>query len=129
MRSRLLALRLSCAVLLLLATVSTVSAQFARLKNTTPEQRAKLQTELMKAKLDLTPDQDGKIAALNLKYAQKMEPVIKSDDGYFAELRAVKAINDEKEAELKQLLTPAQFDKYIAAKEEIREKFEERIGQ
>jgi hypothetical protein len=129
MRASTAVLTLCTAILLLLGASPGARAQFDKLKNTTPEQRAKLQTELMKAKLGLTPEEEAKIAALNLKYAQKMEPVIKGSSGPFMEMREARSINEEKEAEMKQVLTPAQFGVYLAAKEEIREKFEERIGQ
>ena len=97
------------------------------LRNTTPQERAAAQTEMMKSKLALTPDQTPKIAALNLKYAQEMEPVIKGSEGPFIRMRHAREISTRKEAELKQMLTPEQFEKYLASREEMREKFEEKM--
>src|SRR5206468_8804187 len=80
------------------------SAQLDELKNTTPEQRAKALTEMMTSKLGLTPEQTGKVADLNLKYANKMEPLIKGSDGPFVKMREMKEINEAKQGELKQVL-------------------------
>lgn len=112
-----------------IAFASVAAAQFAKLKNTTPEQRAKVQTELMKTKLKLTPEQESKVAALNLEYAQKMQPIIQGSEGPFAEMREAREINEQKEADLKKVLTTDQFTNYTAYKEEMREKFEERMAQ
>src|SRR5262249_29919163 len=103
--------------------------QLEMLKNTTPEERAKVQTELMKTKLDLTAEQEPKVAALNLKYAEKSDPILKGSSGPFMKMRRLRKINAEKDAELKQVLTPAQYQKLQAAKEEMRQKFEEKMAQ
>ena len=116
------------AIVLVLSLGGSAAAQFDKLKNTTPEQRAKIITALMKDKLGLDADQESKIAALNLKYAQKTQPVLTGSDGPFKQMRAIRAINGEKEKELKSVLSPAQFDKYVASKDEIRRKFDEQIA-
>jgi hypothetical protein len=127
MKPRTITFALCATTALLMVTALSAPAQLDKLKDTTPEQRAKAQTDLMKAKLSLTSGQAGKVADLNLKYAKKMEPVIKGSAGPFMKMREVKQINQEKEAELKQILSPEQFEKFLAAREEMREKFEERI--
>ena len=114
---------------LLMACALSASAQLDTLRDTTPEQRAKAQTELMKVKLDLKADQTPKVADLNLKYAKKMQPVIDGSAGPFMKMRQVKEINQEKEAELKEILSPEQFDKFLASKEEMREKFEAKMEE
>ena len=128
MTTRRLTLILSTAIALFGAFAGPAGAQMLeKLKKTTPEQRAKIQTELMKAKLDLNPAQVGQVGALNLKYAQKMQPLIAGGSGPLMEMREMREINEQKEADLKKILTSDQFEKYLAAKEEMREKFEERI--
>jgi hypothetical protein len=112
---------------LLLAFVA--SAQLAELKNTTPEQRAKALTEMMKTKLALTPEQTDKVANLNLAYAKKMEPLIKGSEGPFVRMREMRQLNQAKEAELKQVLSPQQFENYLASKEEMREKIVDKIEE
>jgi Spy/CpxP family protein refolding chaperone len=115
------------AALLVGLSASGARAQLADLENTTPQQRAQELTGIMKKELGLTPEQLSKVEALNLKYATKMEPVIKGSEGPFRKMRQAREINEEKEAELQKLLTPEQFDKYKAERQMMREKFEQRI--
>jgi hypothetical protein len=105
------------------------SAQLADLKNTTPEQRAKALTEMMTTKLGLSPEQTNKVANLNLTYANKMEPLIKGSEGPFVKMREMKQINQAKEAELKKILTPQQFQNYLASKEQMREQVLDKVEQ
>jgi hypothetical protein len=83
----------------------------------------------MKSKLDLTPDQTRAVTDLNVKYATKMEPVIKGSERPVARLRQMRQINEQKETELKGILSPQQWQKYEAARAEMREKLEEGGGR
>jgi len=114
---------------LLLASALTASAQLDKFKNTTPEERAQMQTVFMQSKLDLTTEQMPKVADINLRYAQKMDPIIKGSSGSFAKMRQMKEVNGEKEAELKQVLSADQFQKYLTSKEEMRAKLEEKLAE
>ena len=115
--------------LLLIASAITASAQADKLKNTTPQERAKAQTLFMKSKLGLSEAQLPKVEAVNLKYAEKLDPVIKGSAGPLVKMEAVRQANEEKEAELKGILSPDQFQKYLAAKEEMREKLVNEMGE
>jgi len=68
-------------VIALLVSVPAVFAQMDKLKQSTPQERARIQTDMMKAKLGLSPDQLTKVAAINEKYAQQMQPIIQSSEG------------------------------------------------
>jgi hypothetical protein len=125
MRSRLFALTVAAALLAALAPET--SAQLDKLKNTMPAERAKVQTELMTSTVGLRPDQTSKVAAINRKYADQMEPIIKGSEGPLRKMRAARDVETAKEAELKQVLSPEQFEKFLASKEEMREKFEQRM--
>ncbi len=114
---------------LLIASALTATAQLDKLMNTTPQERAEAQTAFMQTKLALTADQTPKVAALNLKYAQKMDPIIKGSSGPLMKMRQMNEVNQEKEAELQQLLSADQFQKYLASKEELREKLEEKFAE
>jgi len=96
-------------------------------KDTTPAERAKAQNAMMRSRLGLTDEQASRVAALNQKYAEKMEPVIKGSSGPLVKMREVKEIEQQKEAELKQVLSPEQFEKFLAAKDQMREELEQRI--
>ncbi|TMA53751.1 MAG: hypothetical protein E6J71_23900 [Deltaproteobacteria bacterium] len=115
---------LTVAVLLVTASAS---AQLDGLKDTTPAERAKAQNAMMRSRLGLTDEQASRVAALNQKYAEKMEPVIKGSSGPLVKMREVKEIEQQKEAELKQVLSPEQFEKFLAAKDQMREELEQRI--
>jgi hypothetical protein len=110
---------LVAACLLIAGTV--FAGDLDALKDTTPAERAKAQTAMMKSKLGLTGEQLEKVEALNLKYAEKMEPVLKGTEGPFMKARDVRNVEQEKEDELKALLSPDQFQKFVAGKEEMRE--------
>ncbi|OCX53365.1 hypothetical protein BEL04_03430 [Mucilaginibacter sp. PPCGB 2223] len=97
------------------------------LKNSTPEQRAKMQTGMMKTKLQLDTTQVVKVQAINLAAAQKMDPILKSDGGKLAKLRQMRDIENTRDKELKKVLTDDQYKKYEAAKEEMKEKMKERM--
>jgi hypothetical protein len=119
-----------CCATLALAVAAPVAAQMDRLeklKNTTPAQRAGVQTAMMKTKLGLSAEQAPKVEAINLKYAEKMQPVLEDSSGPLMKMRAMESINQEKEGELKTVLSPGQFEKYLAGKEEMREKVEQKL--
>jgi hypothetical protein len=119
-----------CCASLTIAPAVPAGAQMDRLeklKNTTPSQRATVQTAMMKKKLGLSAEQAPKIEAINLKYAEKMQPVLEGSSGPLMKMRAMESINQEKEGELKTVLSPAQFEKYLAGKEEMREKVEQKL--
>jgi uncharacterized protein YpuA (DUF1002 family) len=113
--------------LCLLVGATAFAGELDALKDTTPEQRAKAQTAMMKEKLGLTDEQVAKIGALNLKYAEQMDPIIKGTEGQFMKARDVRNVEEQKEAELKGLLSPDQFQKFQAMKEEMREHLMDQI--
>jgi Spy/CpxP family protein refolding chaperone len=123
--------RLAILLFAAVATSSSVSAQELgpALMKSTPGERAEVQTLLMKEKLHLTEQQVPKIHAINLQTAQKLEPVIKGNEGPLVKLRTVRAAEQEKEAALQGVLTPEQFQAFLAAREELRQKLEERLAQ
>lgn len=116
-------------VAMLVGTANLQAQSMEDFKNTTPEQRAQVQTNLMKTKLQLSEEQTTKVAAINLKYAQKMEPVIKGDGGKLAKFREVKKINEQKDGELKQVFTEEQYATYEKAKEQMKEEMKKKIQE
>jgi hypothetical protein len=90
----------------------------------TPEERARIQTEWMKQSLNLNESQLTQIEPLNLKYVQKMEEV-KTIPGRIGKLKKVKSIMEEKDNELKRILTKDQFNVYLEKREELKNKLKE----
>ena len=112
-------------LLLSLASAAWAQQQLAALKKTTPQQRADLLTKMMQEKLNLSGDTVQQVAKINLEYANKMQPILESSERPLQELREARAINEEKEAALKQVLSADQFKKYLAAKAGLEKKFEQ----
>jgi hypothetical protein len=111
----------------LLALASTAGAQLQKLRGTTPQFRAGIQTEMMKKHLDLTADQVKQVEQINLDTAQQMQPLIDGDEGPLREARQARAIDAKKEAALGKVLTAEQMTKYQAQKEEMRQKLMDRM--
>ena len=94
-----------------------------------PEQRAAIQTQYMKERLNFPTDVLAKAQAINLKYAQKMDPVLKGTDGRLSKMQKSLSIMADKDKELKSILTPSQFEAYDDAKDDIKEVMKSRLGQ
>jgi hypothetical protein len=124
-------IRLAFALALFAFTAAPALAQglSPALESSTPAERAKIQTDLMKEKLTLTPEQLPKVDALNLETAKKMEPVLKGSEGPFMKMRSARAIEETKETALKGMLTPVQFQKFLGSKEAMRDEMEKRLMQ
>lgn len=108
---------------------STVSADEAGVIQSRPEQRAAIQTQFMKDRLNLPADVLAKVQAINLKYAQQMDPVLKGTDGKLAKMQKARGIMAAKDSELKAVLSPSQFEAYDDAKDDIKAAMESRLGQ
>jgi Spy/CpxP family protein refolding chaperone len=106
-------------VLCLLGFVSHLQAQQPGMGNMTPEERAKQQTEMMKTQLNLTPAQEPKVNAINLKYAKKMQEARNTTDTA-ARRKSFESLNKQKDAELKTVFTAEQFKTYQKLIEEIK---------
>jgi len=106
----------------------TTSSVFAREQgtgmgrgNASPEDRAKRLTLVMKDRLSLTAAQEPKVAAINLKFAKKMEEARKIKDQATQD-RTILDLSKQKDAELKAVLTPDQFKSYQKQLGEMRSK-------
>ena len=117
----------SIVMMTLFFCASAYSAGMDALRNTTPLQRAKLQTALMKKRLKLTRRQVPQIMNINLKYAQQMEPLIKGSGGKLVKMRQSMAIRKAKDGELARVLTPAQYQAYLASKEQMQQQMIEKV--
>ena len=84
-----------------------------------PEQRAANITARMKTELKLTPAQEPKILAINLKIAKKMDELKKISDEK-ARHKAVGELNKQREEEYKTVLTADQLKSYDKMKEEMK---------
>jgi len=113
-------------LLFMLFSQLVIAQHGSAMQDKTPQERAKFQTAIMKSKLGLDSVQLEQVEAINLKYALKNEPVIKSDDSKFSKFKQLKSSQKEKEAELKKILTADQFKQYQAFQDEMKAQLKER---
>ena len=97
------------------------------LASSTPQERAKALTLVMKEKLALTPEQLPKVEAINLDAAQKMEPVLKGSQGPLVKMRTTQQVEQAKESALQSVLTPPQFQQFLAGREAMKQKAEQKL--
>lgn len=125
-------LTLTTLILCLLSLVNVAQGQ-ERLESfmteTTPEERAQLQTDYMKESLALTSDQEIKVHDLNLKYAKKMQAVYNAPERKFQKLKSMKGVSTEKDQEMKGILSSDQYATYEKNKEEMKEKMRARAKE
>lgn len=84
-------------------------------------ERAKMQTQRMATTLKLDSAQTGKVEKISLKYAQKLDPIMLGNANRMSKLKAVRALHNEKEAELKQVLSPDQFNQFKHQQQELKD--------
>ncbi len=114
---------------LLFFSQRTTAQNTSVIKNTSPEERAELLTDLMKSKLGLDSVQSIKVQAINQKYALKNEPILKSNAGKFSKFKQIKKLQKEKDEELKKVFTTEQFKQYQTFEAEMKHKIKDRIKQ
>jgi hypothetical protein len=124
----LLVLLASC-VLVLAVGQGACAQMMDKLAKTTPQERAAIQTAFMKSKLGLQGEELSKVEAINMKFAEQAEPIIKGSSGPIMKMRQMKAMQQEKDGALKGVLTPQQFSTYEAAKAEMKQNFEAAIAK
>jgi hypothetical protein len=107
------------ALALLLPPLSVMANDLEFLLETTPRQRATVQTRFMQEKLGLTPEATHKINGINLAYAEKVEPILKGSSMLVFKIQDIKAILLQKDEILRGTLTPQQYERYRDSKDEI----------
>ena len=98
------------------------------LKNSTSEQRATWLTDTMKTKLNLSTDQYRKVYSINLYFAQKAEPIMKSNDNKFSKFSQLKKIQNKRDEDFKAVLTNDQYKLYEKKKEAMIGTMKERYA-
>ena len=120
---------LACCVLAVGVAQGASAQMMDKLAKTTPHERAGIQTAFMKSKLGLQGEELAKVEAINLKFAEQAEPIIKGSEGPLMKMRHMKSVQQEKDVALKGVLTPQQFSTYQASRVEMKQKFEEAIAK
>ncbi len=108
-------------LIMFLAPSIAISQDLGDLRNSTPEQRAKSQTEWMKTELSLDPEVASKVYDINLKYAERNQAIINSSGSRKQMRRELKASGDDKDKELKKVLAAEQYKTYQQKKDEMKQ--------
>lgn len=92
-----------------------------------PEEMVKRQTQQMVEDLGLNEAQEVKVDSLNRKYSQKMGEMFQSAQGDFQGMREkMETLREEKNAELKTILTEEQYTKHVELEKKRMEEFRSR---
>jgi hypothetical protein len=92
----------------------------AELAKSTPEQRAKIETDFMKSHLELTDEQLSQVSQINLEYAKKADPLLKGSEGDLDLMKEMKTIQAQKHAAMQKVLTPDQIKTLESLRSEIK---------
>lgn len=98
------------------------------LMKSTPEQRADTLTSIMARELDLKNDQISNVRSVNLKYAQKAENMKTSEASRKDKFQSAKNMDEEKDGQLKPILTEDQYKKYQQKKNDIYKEMTEKLS-
>ena len=110
--------------MMLVVAMLLVSTQiFAQNGNRDPQQMVQRQTERMTERLSLTADQTAKVLEINKNLAEKMQAARNSGE-LTADNRSAfrKKQGEERDVELKKVLTEEQWTKWEAMKKEREER-------
>lgn len=117
------------AILGIVFSSCVMASDMAFLAQTTPAERAGVQTHFMTQKLNLDTPTQIKIAAINQKYADLVEPILHNDDSSFSKMLSIRSLQDRKDTELKSILTPAQYDTYENSRDELKAEMEQKLSK
>jgi protein CpxP len=118
-------LAIFCQVAFCQTSYSQNRTHHAQGKNRTPEERASMRVKKMTQDLALTSDQATKVKAIILDRMQKFD-AIRAKYATATDKKPMhqemKALNDQKESELKAVLTPEQYAKHVQIREAQKQK-------
>ena len=99
---------------LFVMSIGLVSAQQrgGGFQNSTPEERAKIQTDQLNELVTLTADQKTKVQAIFLNDAKKMAEFRTAGGDRDAMMAKMREMNAERDKKFKEILTADQFKKY-----------------
>ena len=107
---------------LALTSVAAEDTEKATPKLPPPAERAQALTAKMKEKLALNPEQETKVAAINLKAAESVDHATALPGASrYDRFQSVKAAQAQRDNELKGVLTQDQWKKYKKLKDELKD--------
>ena len=107
-----------------------INTSFAQSKadSLTDEQKEEIKKNLEEyaAALDLSEDQKPKFEAITKKYAEQIKAVKDGDGRKLQKYKKVKSIRENKDAEMKTLLSKDQYNIYLEKQEEMKNRIKDR---
>ncbi|MGE9291943.1 MAG: hypothetical protein ACQKBT_13165 [Puniceicoccales bacterium] len=92
-----------------------------------PEEIAENQTEWMVKSLDLDEATEEAVHEINLDFVSAAKAVANSDGSRFSRMRELKELMEEKDEDLKAVLTSSQFESYKKLQKERRNEQKETL--
>jgi hypothetical protein len=108
-------------VVFIFTVLTGIPAQGPHSRMRTPEERARWQTDWMKKELSLDSAVIAKVYAINLKYAQRMDSLMRSDNTRHGNRPNMRTLMDAKDKELEKVFTAEQFKLYLQKKDQMRQ--------
>ena len=85
----------------------------------TDQQIAKRLTDRLNESLKLDEHDYQQVYDINLQYVPKMRTIINSDEFRFKKARQLRQLEEDKEHQLQNILTPEQFTQYMQQKQQL----------
>ena len=104
-------------------------AQMEGLKNTTPEERAGMLTQMMQTELTLDEKTTAAVSAINLKYAKETQAVMDTSGTQFGKIMTFRQNEKAKDEALKGVLNPQQYTLYEQKKATMRETMKQKLKE
>jgi Spy/CpxP family protein refolding chaperone len=116
--------------ILLMLLVTLAAGQVSAQSKMTEEQKkeAKARYEAYKQKLNLTEDQSKKVDAINTTYFEGLGQLKNSGASKLSKYKKYKALRNEKDKQMKEVLTKEQFKIYKDHQAEMKEEFKNNRG-
>ena len=113
--------------ILVLTVIFTSSVASAQMQKRTPQERAQNQVQWMQKNLALTDDQSKKAYDIILRSARQVDNARNAPAGS-GKKQDMQGIQNNRDAEMKAILSGDQYQKYQVHVQEIQEKMKERKG-
>lgn len=112
--------------LLVVLSCNLMAQGIEQLKKYSAKERALILTDTMRFYLKPDFSQTKKIYETNLKYAYKVDTILKSQDSKYTKYTQAKALDQQKDSELQRILSFEQFRVYLEIKKKMVEQYKKK---
>lgn len=118
---------LSCALVMFVPAMAM--AQMEQLKNSTPQERATMLTNMMQSELSLDEKATTAVSDINLKYAKETQALLDSSGTQFGRIMTFRKNAKAKDVELEGVLTPEQYSLYEQKKSAMQDAVKQKLKE